>query len=441
MKKFFSFCKSFYIFIRFDIWKITETELSRTHRYFYRLIKILTLAIRGFIDDRLTIRASALSYSVLFALVPMFALVVAFAKGFGAESVIENSLKGTYFDQINIVPTVMNFADRYLKTIHGGVFLGIGILILLWSVINFFMQVDNVFNSIWQVKKFRSPIRQFTTYFSAILIIPLIIIFSGGFSIFVSSSLSQSYIYHVLNPVLRLGFKLIPYFVIWVVFTIMYMAIPNTRVRFVNALIAGIIAGSAFQAFQMLYINGQVYLSRYNVVYGGFAALPLLLLWLQISGLIILLGAEISYASQNLQNYNFELDTKNISNRYKNFLTLFITYLVIKQFENEKPALSSEEISKEFSLPIRIVNQILGNLVEVGIFIDVISEKTKHKTYLPAFDINKMTVNMLYSRLDMNGTELFFNKKNSLLDNFWQKTLEIKQRSDEHTERILIKDI
>jgi membrane protein len=216
---------------------------------------------------------------------------------------------------------------------------------------------------------------------------------------------------------------------------------PNTRVRFYNALIAGVIAGSAFQAFQMLYINGQVYLSRYNLVYGSFAAVPLLLLWIQISCLIVLLGAEISYASQNINNFDFELDTNNISTRYKNFLILFITYVIVKQFEEQKSPLSAEQIVLRYKLPIRIVNQSLSKLVEVSVLSEVQSENTKFKIYQPAIDINQLTVSLLFNKLEIHGSELFLTNKNELLDIFWQKTLDIKQQSEEHTEQILIKDM
>lgn len=441
MSKLIAFFQQIYNFIRYDIWRITENELSRSRRFSYRIIKTMVVAVRGFIDDDLDIRASALTYSILFAIVPLFALIIAIAKGFGVEKLIEDSLKGTYIAQANMIPTVMGFVERYLETTSGGIFIGIGLIILFWSVMNFFMQVEKSFNEIWQVKKSRSPIRQFTTYFSTILIIPLLIVFSSGFSIFVSSALSQSYIYQVLSPVLRFGVKLIPFFINWLMFTVMYMVIPNTRVRFFNALLAGVIAGSAFQLFQMLYINGQVYLSRYNVIYGSFAAIPLLLLWLQISCLIVLLGAEISYASQNIKNFDYDIDTRDISNRYKNFLTLFITYEVVKQFENQKPPLSSEKISEEYKLPIRLVNQILTRLVETSVLIEVYGEKSKAKTFLPAFDINKLTLSLFNSKLEKYGSEQFLSTKNEKLDEFWQKTLDIKQNSEEYTDKILIKDI
>jgi membrane protein len=441
MSKLIAFFEGIYNFIRFDIWRITEYELTKSRRFFYRVVKTIVLAIRGFVVDNLNVRASALTYSILFAMIPLFALIIAIAKGFGVDKLIENSLQGTFIGQANLIPTVMGFVQRYLESTQGGLFIGIGIAILFGSVMNFFMQVENAFNSIWQVKKSRSLIHQFTTYFSAILIIPLLIVLSSGFSIYVNTILSHSYFFNVLSPVLRFGVKFIPYIINWIVFTIMYMVIPNTRVRFYNAMLAGILAGSAFQLFQILYINGQVYLSRFNVVYGSFAAIPLLLLWLQISCLIILLGAEISYASQNIKNFDYEVDTKNISSRYKNFMTLFITHLVVKQFEDQKPPLSSEQIATNYKLPIRLVNQILNQLTEVAILIEVYHDSSKSKTYQPAIDINQMTVNLVFAKLEKNGAELFLTSKNELLDSFWQKTLEIKKQSIEQTNHILVKDI
>lgn len=441
MSEIISFFNRIYNFIRYDIWRITEYELTKTRRFFYRVVKTIVLAIRGFIVDDLNVKASALTYSILFAMIPLIALIIAIAKGFGVDKLIEDSLQGTFIGQANLVPTVMGFVQRYLESTQGGLFIGIGLVILLVSVMNFFIQVENAFNRIWQVKKSRSIIRQFSTYFSAILIIPILIVLSSGLSIFINTALSQSFLFDVLSPFLRFGVKFSPYFINWVVFTIMYLVIPNTRVRFFNAMLAGILAGSAFQLFQTLYIHGQVYLSRYNVVYGGFAAIPLLLLWLQISCLIILLGAEISYASQNIKNFDYEVDTKNISIRYKNFLTLFITHVIIKQFENQKPSLSSEQIASNFKLPIRLVNQILIQLVEVSVLIEVYNDNMKLKTYQPAIDINQLSVSFLFSKIENNGAELFLTSKNEQLDDFWQKNLEIKKLSLEQTSILLIKDI
>ena len=441
MSKLISFFTGIYNFIRYEIWRITEHELSRTKRIVYRFVKIIVLATRGFVNERLNVKASALTYSILFAVVPMFALIVAIGRGFGVEAMIEKSLQDSLVAQADMIPTVMGFVKRYLETTQGGIFIGVGLAILLFSVMNFFIQVELAFNGIWQVKKARSVISQFTMYFSAMLIIPIFLVISSGLSIYINTVLSKTTIYELFSPLLKFVVYLAPYFINWLIFTIMYMVIPNTKVKFVNALIAGIIAGSAFQLFQILYINGQVYLSRYNVVYGSFAAIPLLLLWLQISCLIVLLGAEISYASQNIQNFEYEMDSKNISHRYRNFLTLFVTYLIVKQFEKQQPPLSSYQIGISYRLPIRMVNMILTKLVEVNVLVEVYTEKNKAKTYQPAIDINQLTVNMLFDKLECYGSEGFLSNKNELLDAFWHKTLEMKQKSEDLSYSILIKDI
>ena len=441
MSKLNAFINRMLNFIQYDIWRITEHELSKTRRITYRFIKTLILGTRGFIDQDLNVKASGLTYSILFAVIPTFAMIIAIAKGFGIEKLIRSSLEGTFIGQADLIPQVMQFVERYLETTQGGLFIGIGLAVLFYSVMNFFMQVEKAFNGIWQVKKSRSVIRQFSTYFSSLLVIPVLIVLSSGLSIFINTAIAQSFLYDVLSPFLRFGVKFTPYILNWIVFTVMYLVIPNTKVRFSNALIAGVIAGTAFQLFQFLYIHGQVYLSRYNVVYGSFAAIPLLLLWLQISCLIVLLGAEISYASQNIRNFEYESDVNTMSTRYKNFLTLFITYVVVKQLENQKPALSSTEISDTYRLPIRVVNQILMKLVDVSIFIEVFNETSKSKTYQPAIDINQLTVNLLFNKLDNHGSELFLTNKTELLDSFWQKSLDIKKRNDERSEQLLVKDI
>lgn len=433
--------KRLYNQLRFDIRQSGESNLTGKKRSIYRFIKVLVLAFKGFIKDKLAIRASALSYSILFAMVPMFALIIAFAKGFSAEATIENAFQGTYFDQVQLIPTVMGFADRYLSSIHGRLFIGAGILILLWSVMNFFIQVENVFNGIWHVKKRRSPISQFTTYFSAMLIIPVLVIVSGGLSVFVSSSVSQFYIYQVISPVLRIGFKFIPYIIDWILFTILYMFMPNTRVKLKNALVAGIVAGSAFQIFQMMYINGQVYLSRYNVIYGGFAALPLLLLWLHISGMIVLLGAEISFVSQNIHNIDFENESKSMSQRYRNFVILFIVNLITKRFERKESPLSAFEIANNYNLPFVIVNQILIQLSDAKILTIVHSEDGKLVTYQPAFDIHKLTIDYLFSTLNRQGAEMFLNNNHPQLEVFWNKMMEINNQSGTQSDMVLVKDL
>lgn len=442
MSKISDFFVKAYNFVAHDIWRITGEELSRTRRILYNFVKTLVLAIRGFISENLSVRSSALTYSIMFAIVPVIALFISILRGFGLENMLEQYLIDSYVGKMGMTDMVMGFVYRYLETTQGGVFIGIGIVILLWSVVSFFRQVENAFNDIWQVKKSRSIVRQFTTYFAIILLIPVLFIVSSGLSVFFSSAISESFLYGIISPLWRLTVKMLPFFIICAVFTFMYMFIPNTKVKFVNALIAGITAGVIFQLFQYLYINGQINLSRYNSIYGGFAAIPLLLLWLRISCLIVLFGAELSYAAQNIRNFEYENDTKNISIRYKNFLLLFITYVVVKQFENKKPPLTSSEIAQNYGIPIRLVNKLLGKLVETGVLIEVYNEGNKTKSYQPAIDINQLTAGFVFNQIEAYGSELFLKKRNnSAMDVFWKKTLEFGKHARAEADKVLIKDI
>ncbi len=434
--------KQVYHFIAHDVWRITENELSRSKRIPYKLVKVIVIAFRGLSRDKLVVRASALTYSIMFAIVPLIALFIAVGKGFGVDYVIRQWLEEALIAQKELIPFIMDFVERYLETAQGGVFIGIGIVILLTSVMNFFKQAEESFNSIWEVKKSRSILRQFTSYFSSLFLIPILVVLTSGLSIYFNNLIAQLQFLNILTPLLKFGMKFAPYLMSWILFTVIYIVIPNTRVKFSNGLIAGIIAGTAFQFFQALYISGQVYLARYDVVYGSFAAIPLLLLWLQISCLIVLLGAEISYAAQNLQNYEYEGDSNNISIRYKKFLSLFLSYVIVKRFEHNKPPLKNDEIASVYKLPIRLVNQLLTELSETGIIIEILDDDLRTKAYQPALDINQLTVSMLTDKLETKGSELFLSNKNPELDEFWQKHLKLTMSSsNENLEQLLVKDI
>ena len=441
MRKIREFVIHIYNFIRYEIWKITGQDLPRARRVSYSIIKTIVLAIRGFREDKLAVKASALTYSLLLAIVPIIALTISIAKGFGLEDAIESSLKGTQIDKMNLTPMLMTFVESYLETAQTGLFIGIGIVILLFSVIRFFMHVENAFNDIWQVKKTRSVIRQFTTYFSIILLVPILIILSSGLSIYLSTIFTNSPLYDLLNPFMHILFNFVIFAIVWLGFTILYMAVPNTQVKFVNALIAGIIAGTAFQIFQMMYLSGQINLSRYNAIFGGFVAVPLLLIWIRVSCLIILFGAEISYASQNLQNFDYEADTKSISVRYRNFLYLYITYLIVQRFEAQKPPMTAEDIAVENHLPSRLVSQLLSKMVESNVLIEVFNEENKTKSYQPAIDINQITAGYLFEKLETQGSELFLPNNKPQMEKFWQSTLHLRECTKCEGDKMLIKDI
>lgn len=189
-------------------------------------------------------------------------------------------------------------------------------------------------------------------------------------------------------------------------FTGLYIYMPNTKVKFKHALIAGVLAGTAHQAFQFLYISGQLWVSRYNAIYGSFAALPLFLLWLQISWTICLFGAELTYAGQNIRNFSLTKTPK-----YQPEVSGFRGYPYhvphCQRFEENAKPYTAEEISEECQIPIRLTHQILYELQEINLLHEVVDENNEDIGYQPSMDINKMNVALLLDRLDTHGSEDF----------------------------------
>lgn len=424
-----------------DIWRITETEISKSRLIFYNSIKTLIVAVRGFTEDNLQVKASALTYYTLFAIVPVLALIFAIGRGFGFQALIVESISQQFSVQSGVLPYLLDFVDKYLARVQGGVFVGIGVAVLFWSVMSGFRQIELTFNDIWQVKKGRSFVVQFSTYFSLMLIVPIFMVASSGLSIFVATKLSDLFADGLLSPLLNFTLKLSPFFINWIMFTGLFIIVPNTRVKFLPALIAGVFTGTFFQLFQILYIKGQVYLSSYNAVYGSFAIIPLLLLWLQTSWLIILLGAELSYAAQNIHDYEFDSDNQKISRRYKDFLFLLVMKLIITRFEQGGEPLDAEHISKENAIPMRLTTSILNQLVENDLLSEIIDEKTKNKAYQPALDIHKISVSYLFDKIEQEGSEEFKVDKELKHAAVWAKLEEMKQQVRLTQGQALIKDL
>ena len=425
-------------FFTTDIWRIPIAEASRTRRIIRRVLMSIVLAVRGFSEDRLMVKASALTYYTLFAIVPVIALVMAIARGFGMQDLIVATLSRQAGEHASVMANVLEFVNRYLEHARGGVFVGIGVVMLIWSVMSGFRHVETIFNDIWNVKKNRSISSQLSTYLSLMFVLPVLVVASSGLSMFLVSALSDN-IFGVLSPFLIHVIKLLPYFINILIFTALFLIVPNTRVKFLSALTAGAFTGIVFQLFQFFYIKGQVFLTSYNAVYGGFAMVPLLLLWLQISWLIILLGAELSFAVQNYANYEYAEDIKKMSRRYSNFLLLAIMTLIVKRFVAEEGPYTSEDLSKETKIPIKIVRNSINTLVDVGLVVGVHNDDSRQKSYYPAVDVNNITIGKLISRIDNYGSDSLKLEENEKLAPFWHRLEAL--RKDPESRKVLLKDI
>ena len=428
-------------FLLEDIWRVTDDEVSKKKGMLYNAIKIATLSVKEFTERRVVNKASALTYSTLLAIIPILALLFAIARGFGFSNLLEDQFRNGLGGQAQTAETILSFIDSYLSHAKSGIFIGVGLIMLFYTVLLLTHNMERTFNSIWQVKKPRSLYRKMTDYFSMMLLLPLLIMLSSGISIFMSTFLKNMEEFFLLAPVIKFLVRLTPYVLTLGMFTALYIIMPNTKVKLKFAIVPGILAGSAFQAFQYLYIGSQIWVSRYNAIYGSFAAIPMFLLWTQISWSICLYGAQLCYVAQNLRNFSFSKETENISRRYHDFLCILIMSLICKRFQTEESPYTAESLSDEHKIPIRLTTTILYELQDLHMIYETpVEGEDEEMAYLPSVDINQMNVAMLLSRLDKEGSEAFKIDR-SQYTNTWDALAKARESYYKETSSILLKDL
>jgi membrane protein len=291
-------------------------------------------------------------------------------KGSGLEAELERQLMQAFANSAELMDTVLEIKDSTLQDTKGGYMAGIGVIILFWSVMQLLGHIESSFNSIWQVRQSRPFTRKMADYIAIMLVAPVFIITASSVTVFINTNLSASLenapLLESMKWLIGTLVKFSPYLIMWFVLTFTYIVLPNIKVKFGSALIAGIVAGTLLQIVQWLYIDLQIGITRLSAIYGSFAAIPLFIIWIQTSWLIVLLGAEISFAHQNVMRYEFESDSHSISNYHKRILSLLIMNTIVKNFHEGKPPVGAEMIAADHRIPVRIASEIMYSLSEDG---------------------------------------------------------------------------
>ena len=396
-------------FISTDIWRVRLEDLPFGKSFLIKQLRIIILTLRGFDQDKCFFRVSSLTFYTLLSIVPVAAMLFGIAKGFGFERMLRKELFERFPGeaQQEVLVKVIEFAESMLEATKGGLIAGIGLIVLFWSVIKVLSYIETSLNDIWKIKENRTWGRKFSDYLAVMIISPLLIIVSSSATVFITSQITQLTnqikLLGMISPLIFLSFKLIPYVLIWILFTVIYVLMPNTKVNLKAGLVAGIIAGTIFQIVQWGYISFQVGTARYNAIYGSFAALPLFLMWVQVSWWVVLFGAELSFAGQNVGTYEYEPDSRKVSLAFKKVLILQITHLLIKNFEKGDRPLIDTEISNRLKMPIRLVHNLLFDLVESRVVAETRTKEDQVFGYQPARDIHTLTIKFVVDAIELNG--------------------------------------
>lgn len=372
------------------------------------VLRTLNLSIKSFLNRDIQTQACALTYRTMLAVVPALAMLFAIGRGFGFQNLLQDELYTLFPAQEMAIRYAMNFVESYLNSASEGIFVGVGLIFLLWTLISLLTNVENTFNLIWGIQQGRSIWRKASDYTAMLLILPVLMICASGINLLMSSTLRSIFHFSFMTPVVSLILEGTSWVMTWLFFTAVYMLIPFTKVKFRNAFISGIIAGTGFIILQWLFVTGTLYVTRYNAIYGSFAFLPLMLLWVQLVWVIILTGAVICYSSQNVFAFSLSTQADAISPSYKAKVLVAITATLTQRLLAGARAVTARDLMDFYDLPARLVTKITDSLYEAGLIVRVlIPGRSDVYGFQLAVDPSTLTVEDLLEKIYGLGTEGF----------------------------------
>jgi membrane protein len=364
-------------FSKVDIWenngssKIQQWGKSISRKI---LVSCRYFFLRGHMDY-----ATQLSFSTILALVPILAMFFAVGRAFGLSMYVDNILRQVFKSQPQVADELFTMADSYLNQAQTGILIGLGILVMLYSILSLIRNIEMVFDVIWHVDRQRSVGRLIIDYTAMIFLIPVILIILSSTSVLVFGVLDRIPDFLLLDGIFRFLIRVVsPWLLLTAVFIGVNMYVPNTHVKLSCTIIPSMFASAFMLALQYFYIHGQIFLTSYNAIYGSFAVIPLFMIWMLASWYIILFFGELCYANQNDDYYAYFLKTSEICHYDLMIISGLILAHISQAKRNENKALSAIEITHRIQLPIRIVLDVLDNLRRAGLlqqYVDLATDK------------------------------------------------------------------
>lgn len=381
-----------------------------------RGIKLVLYTIRGVNRHQTMVRSAALSFYTIMSLVPILALVFAVFKGFGLDLGFMSEMYNRFPEYNQLLDMLFGFAENMLARTRGGVVAAGSIMFLLWAVYQVFGGVESAFNAIWEVKRVRSLARSITDYIAIIFIVPVFLLLLNGIlgeAENAASRMTAAWIVETVHWfIVLLG--------LWGGILLLYHQLPNTKVHFRPAALAALAAAIVLLLFVEGYLFIQRSLNTYNAIYGTFAAIPLMLGVVQASWMILLLGGELSYAIQNVQNFELDEESQHIGIDTRQRIAVAIMAVIAKRYATT--ASSAEEIASELGLPNRIITAGIFDLENAGLVrAAASSEDEKTISYLPALDVHSLTIADVTCRLDHYEANSISLEGNTLLVSIGEK--------------------
>jgi membrane protein len=381
-----------------ELWRTDVGALSGVRTLFYRTLRLLFVLVRELSNGQLNLRAMSLVYTTLLSLVPLIAVSFSVLKAFGVHNQVEPllfNLVSPLGEKGNeLVVTILSFVENMKVGVLGAV----GLALLLYTVVSLIQKIEMAFNYVWRTKASRSLSRRFSDYLSVIMVGPVLVFSAIGMTASVmNSSVVQALI--AIEPfgslVVMLS-KLMPFVLIILAFTLVYMFVPNIKVNARAAMVGAMAGGVLWQTTGIIFAAFASSSTRYSAIYSGFAILILFMIWLYLSWLILLVGAQVAYYYQHPEHVRLSNQRLPMSTAFRERLGLLVMYWIARHFENGDKPWTLDALSQQLQVPGDNLDEVLSVLQQRGLLLESASEAPE---YLLASDPDKLSLARLLELL------------------------------------------
>jgi len=385
-------------FLLDELWRTDPRELGTLRHYGYRLLRLLFVMVREFANGQLNLRAMSLVYTSLLSLVPLLAVSFSVLKAFGVHNQVEPlllNLVAPLGEQGNeLVLNILGFVENMKVGVLGSV----GLALLLYTVVSLIQKVESAFNYVWHAKSTRSLSRRFSDYLSVIMVGPVLVFSAIG----MTASMMNSTVVQTLltiepfGSIIVLFSKLMPYLLIILAFAFVYLFVPNTKVSIRSAFVGALVGGALWQTTGMAFATFASSSTKYAAIYSGFAILVLFMIWLYLSWLILLLGAQVAYYHQYPEQIRLSSLRVPLSGRFREQMGLLVMYWVAERFVHDGRPWTLEALAEQMAMPGDRVAEMLALLQERGLLVESGNEPPE---YLMLHDPDSLTIHSLLRTL------------------------------------------
>jgi membrane protein len=390
-------------YFREGIWKPKLSDYSGLRRFLFRYLRIFTLAAREFNTDNCSLRASALTFYTLVSLVPIVTMALAIARGFGLDTLLQSHVWASPGRETAFIERMLRFADSTLKSMNNGYVAGIGVVVLFWTVTSALSNIEYAFDQIWEVPRPRRLLRKATDYIAMIVVGTVLLLVSLGLGVALQTqvgTLSQNLGIPNFGLVTMYLLRIVRFLLVWGLFTAGYLIMPNTRVRTTSAIFGGLFGAAIYQFAEWGYLRIQIGAGHQGSGYGGFAALPLFLGWVQVTWMVALFGAELAFSEENVETYGYAPNYTRLSGYARRLLQLRVMHVLVRAFEAGQGPLTSRQISEKVEIPIRLLRRLLLDLTDARIITRTIGADERRASFQPARGADQLTLGYVIDALD-----------------------------------------